>query len=108
MAGQRRGPCGLAGRWECARMQRQTPGAVTHLGPLFICYAGRSRLCVLWASLWQRAVGRHFPGSAVANIKTVGGCYTSAVYSGRERRPLPPLRCWWQALGCTGGCRSPA
>lgn len=69
MAGQRRGPCGLAGRWECARMQRQTPGAVTHLGPLFICYAGRSRLCVLWASLWQRAVGRHFPGSAVANIR---------------------------------------
>lgn len=47
---------------------------------LFTCYAGRSSLCVPWASRWQRAVGRR----------------------------CPPLRCWSQALGCTGGCRSPA
>lgn len=47
---------------------------------LFTCYAGRSRLSVPMVSLWQQAVGRHFPR----------------------------LRCWWQALGCTGGCRSPA
>lgn len=47
---------------------------------LFTCYAGKSRLHVLLVSLWQQVVGRHFP----------------------------QLRCWWQALGCTGVCRSPA
>ena len=41
----------------------------THLCHLFTCYAGRSRLCVLWASLWQRVVGQHFPEGEAANIK---------------------------------------
>lgn len=54
-------------RLRCMHVQRhktslQTLAMIkTYLCHLFTCYAGRSRLCVLWVSLWQRIVGRHFP-----------------------------------------------
>lgn len=52
---------------------------ITHLCHPFTYYAGRSRLCVLWASLWQRAAGRHFPGSEAANVKSMSDCFTLTI-----------------------------
>lgn len=43
--------------------QTQTRKMITHHCHLFTCYAGRSSLCVPWASRWQRAVGRRCPES---------------------------------------------
>lgn len=56
-----------------------TPATITHLCHPFTYYAGKSRLCVLWASLWQRAAGRHFPGSEAANVKSMSDCFTLTI-----------------------------
>ncbi len=55
----------------------RTPAVIrTHLCHLFTCYAGRSRLCVLWVSLWEPVAGRHFPEKEEANIKSMSNCFT--------------------------------
>lgn len=97
-------PSPFAKHKQTKKTQRYKPAMLTHL---FTCYAGRSKLCVLWVSLWQRTVGRHFPGKEARNSKSVNDC-CSLTYFTVELRSLPQLRCWWKALGCTGGCTSPA
>ena len=53
---------------------------------LFTCYAGRSRLCVLWVSLWQWVVGRHFPEREAEKIKSMSDCLSHVRVTLEEKR----------------------
>lgn len=67
-----------------------------------MCSVGVSMATGCWTALsWEAAQSKsmnYFPNN-ISLIKSSGE---------KKQRSLPQLRCWWQALGCIGGCRSPA